>query len=259
MDKKNKTDELIIANRELASQNEEKDKRIAELTIANKELEQFVYIVSHDLREPLRTISIYMQVFEEDYSGLLDENARKYLNSAKIAANRMRILIKSLLNFSRLGHNSKLTFVDCRKLINDVIADLEPIIQASNTMIEVAEMPALNLYEPEMHRVFQNLISNAIKFRKKDTRPIIRIRSEKMNGKWKFSVNDNGIGIDPANFEHIFVIFQRVHSNEEEYKGTGIGLASCKKIIQLHKGEIWVESTLGQGTTINFTIPNLTG
>jgi light-regulated signal transduction histidine kinase (bacteriophytochrome) len=258
MDKKNKTDELIIANRELASQYEEKDKRIAELIIANKELEQFVYIISHDLREPLRTISIYMQVFEEDYSGLLDENARKYLNSVNIAANRMRILIKSLLDFSRLGHNSKLTWVDCRKLIDDVIADLEPMIQASNTMIEVLEMPVLNLYEPEMRRVFQNLISNAIKFRKKDTRPIIQIRSEKMNEKWKFSVNDNGIGINPANFEHIFVMFQRVHSNEEEYEGTGIGLASCKKIIQLHKGEIWVESTLGQGTTIHFTIPALT-
>jgi light-regulated signal transduction histidine kinase (bacteriophytochrome) len=169
----------------------------------------------------------------------------------------MSILIKSLLDFSRLGHNIKLTYVDCKKLINDVIADLETLIKTSKAVIKVSEMPELNVYETEIREVFQNLITNAIKFQKKGLKPKIQIRSEKIKEKWKFSVSDNGIGIAPAHFERVFVIFQRLHPNEEIYDGNGIGLANCKKIVQLHQGEIWVESKLGLGSTFYFTIPNL--
>jgi PAS domain S-box-containing protein len=234
------------------------ERKLQEATLKkqNKELEQFAYITSHDLQEPLRTVSNYMQVFEEDYVGLLDDKARKYLYSVNNATKRMSLLVKSLLDFSRLGINKKITHVDCKKLIDDVIADLDTVIKTSNANIEVTEMPQLNVYETEIRQVFQNLITNAIKFRKKDTQPKIKIGSEKLNEKWKFSISDDGIGIAPIYFERVFDIFQRLHTNEE-YEGSGIGLANCKKIIQLHQGEIWVESNQGQGSTFYFTISNL--
>ena len=248
--------ELIIANEELAFQNEEKEKRAAELTIANKELEQLTYITSHDLQQPLRTISNYMQVFEEDYLERLDDNARNYIRSVNNAAKRMSILIQALLDFSRLGRNKKLTHVDCKKLITNVIADLQMMISNANAIISVGEMPALNVYEIEIGQLFQNLITNAIKFQQKDTSPQIQIRAKKKGEKWQFSVSDNGIGIDPAHYDRIFDIFQRLH-NSNEYEGNGIGLANCKKIVELHQGEIWIESSPGEGTIFNFTIPHL--
>jgi len=253
-EKEKRAAELIIANRKLAFQNKEKEKRANELVIANKELEQFAYIASHDLREPLRTVSNYMHVFEEDYLDLLDDKALNYLHVVNNSTKRMSILIKSLLDFSRLGHNLKSTNVDFKRLIEDVIADLETLIKTSKTIIEVSEMPELNVYEAEIREVFQNLITNAIKFRRKGVGPKIQIISKKINEYWKFSVSDNGIGVESAHFERIFIIFQRLHTNEE-YEGNGIGLANCKKIVQLHLGKIWVESNLGQGSTFHFTIP----
>ncbi len=249
--------ELTIANKELVFQNGEKERRASELLFANKELEQFAYIASHDLQEPLRTVSNYMQVFEEDYIELLDDNARGYLSSVNSATKRMSVLIKSLLDFSRLGYNKKLVFVDANELIREVLADLGTMVKTTNAIIEVEEMPHLYLYEIEMRQVFQNLITNAIKFHKKETQPLILIRSEKINAIWRFSVSDMGIGIAPAHFERIFDLFQRLRTNEK-IEGSGIGLANCKKIIQLHGGEIWVESKPQQGTTFYFTIPNLT-
>lgn len=256
-EKEKRAQELIVANKELAFQNEEKERRAVELTIANKNLEQFVYIASHDLQEPLRTISNYIQVLEEDYLALFDDNAREYLLVIKDASKRMSILISSFLDFSQLGRNINLKEVDCNNLIAEVITDLKMIIKTSNAVIEVTEMPKLNLYEHEIRQLFQNLILNAIQFQKKDSQPNIQIRSERINEKWKFSVTDNGIGIATAHFEKIFEIFQRLNSNAD-YKGIGIGLANCKKIVQMHQGEIWVESNLGKGTTFNFTIPNIT-
>lgn len=255
-EKEKRAAELIIANKELQFQNEEKEKRAAELTMVNKELEQFAYIASHDLQGPLRTVSNYMQIFQEDYGEILDENAHKYLCSVNSAVERMRILIKSLLDFSRLGHNRKLTNVDCKDLIDDVIEDLQTTIKISNAVIKVSEMPKLNLYETEFRQLFQNLISNAIKFQKKDSQPKIQINSERMNGKWKFSIMDNGIGITSDNFVRIFDIFQRLHTREE-FEGNGIGLANCKKIVHLHHGEIWVDSVAEQGSIFNFTVHDL--
>jgi len=229
-----------------------------ELEIKNKELEQFAYIASHDLQEPLRTVSNYMQIFEEDYLKLLDDKARHYLHSVNSATKRMSTLIKALLDYSRLGHNATLTCVDSKKLVEEVLADLENLIKTTNTVIEVAELPKLNVYETELREVFQNLITNAIKFHKKGNQPKIQISSAKINEKWQFSVSDNGIGIAPENFERIFDLFQRLRAIEgEEYEGNGIGLAHCKKIIQMHQGELWVESQLGQGTTFYFTIPTV--
>lgn len=231
-------------------------KKQIELEIKNKELEQFAYVASHDLQEPLRTVSNYMQIFEEDYLELLDDNARKYIHSVNNATQRMSMLVKALLDYSRLGRDRKLAYVDCKKLVNDVISDLQTMIKNSNAIIDVSEMPRLNLYEIEIGQLFQNLISNAIKFQKKNNKPEVHIFSKKADEKWQFSVRDNGIGIAPGHFERIFDIFQRLH-NTTEYEGNGIGLANCKKIVELHQGEIWVESTLGKGTTFNFTIPHL--
>jgi light-regulated signal transduction histidine kinase (bacteriophytochrome) len=256
-EKQKRADELIIANKELAFQNEEKEKRAVELIIVNNELKQFAYIASHELQEPLRTISNYMQVFEEDYYARLDENALKYIHQVKNSTRRMSILINSLLEFSRLGNNKELTYVDCSQLIDEVISDLDIKIKTSKAIIEVTEMPKLNLYETEIHQLFQNLILNSIKFQDKDTQPIIQIRSEKINEKWKFSISDNGIGIPREHFDRVFDIFQRLHNNEEMYIGSGIGLAYCKKIVQLHHGEIWIESNNNQGVTFHFTIPKL--
>ena len=250
--------ETAKGNMVLASIIDITERKIQEATLRkqNKELEQFAYIASHDLQEPLRTVSNYMRVFEEEYADLLDDNARRYIQSVDNATKRMSILVKSLLDFSRLGINKKLVYVDCKKLVDEVIADLDTMIKASKAIIEVAEMPYMNVYETEMRQVFQNLITNAIKFQKKDIQPNIKISSEKMNEKYKFSVSDNGIGIAPVHFERVFDIFQRLHTNEK-YEGNGIGLANCKKIVQLHEGEIWIESIQEEGTVFHFTIPNL--
>ena len=255
-EKEKRATELAAANIELAFQNEEKEKRAAELVFANKELQQFAYVASHDLQEPLRTVSNYMQVFEEDYLNLLDDKAGKYLHSVNSAIKRMGLLIKSLLEFARLGHNKILTYVDCKDLIDEVCADLESIIKKSGAMISVTEMPKINVYETELRQVFQNLITNAIKFTKKDIEPEIHIAAEHLNDRWKFSVKDNGIGIDPIHFQRVFEIFQRLET-KDRYEGNGIGLANCQKIIQLHNGEIWFESIPGEGTTFCFTIPKL--
>ena len=255
-EKEKRAAELAIANRELVVQNSEKEKRAAELLIANKELTQFSFIASHDLQEPLRTVANYMQVFEEDYVHLLDDNARNYLQSVTSAVKRMSILIRALLDFSRLGRDTKLSFVDCQALVQVVLSDLQTMIRTSNADIEVFEMPHLNVYEVEIRQVFQNLIVNAIKFRRQDSRPRIEIRSEKVAAGWQFSVADNGIGIDPAHFDRIFDIFQRLHTNEE-YEGSGIGLSNCKKIVESHQGTIRVESSPQRGSTFYFTIPSL--
>ena len=248
--------ELAIANRELVVQNIEKEKRAAELLVANKRLMQFSFIASHELQEPLRTVANYMQVFEEDYVDLLDDNARTYLRSVNSAVKRMSMLVKSLLDFSRLGHNTQPLLVDFGALVQLVIADLQTMICTSNADIEVFAMPLLNAYDVEIRQVFQNLIVNAIKFRSATHRPRIEIRSEQIADGWQFSVSDNGIGIDPVHFERIFDIFQRLHTNEQ-YEGNGIGLSTCKKIIESHHGTMRVESTLQLGSTFYFTIPTL--
>ena len=239
-------------------QSEEKDRQSAELISVNNELKQFAYISSHQLQHPLRTIKNFVQIFEEDFSGKLDENAIRNLNIIKESTERMNSLIISLSDYSRLGQNKELSMVDIKRLIDNVLADLHNLLELSDPVIEVTEMPVLNAYEVELGQVFQNLIVNAIKFRRKETRLVIKISSEQVNGKWRFSVSDNGIGIAPEQFPKLFSMFYRLHSDEKEYEGKGIGLAFCKKIIELHNGEIWVESNEKEGVTFYFTITSLT-
>jgi PAS domain S-box-containing protein len=231
-------------------------KRQVELEIKNKELEQFAYVASHDLQEPLRTVSNYMQIFTEDYADQLDADALKYINAVNNATKRMSLLVRALLDFSRLGRDKRIAFVDLNKLISQVIADLQTTIETSGATVQVGKMPSLNAYEIEMRQLFQNLLTNAIKFRKKDTPPNVWISAKKVDERWEFSVTDNGIGIASRHYNRIFAIFQRLHP-ADQFEGNGIGLANCKKIVELHQGEIWVESMVGKGSTFKFTIPPL--
>ncbi|MCW3075404.1 MAG: sensor histidine kinase [Bacteroidetes bacterium] len=256
-EKGKRAEELIFVTAEHRIKSAEMDKKTSGLQLANKELEQFAYIASHDLQQPLRTVSNYMGLLEKKFLDQLDSDAQKYLFTVKDATKRMSALIKSLLTFSLLGHDQKLSNVSCTKVIDDVRHDLDTLIKETNTKIEVAEMPTLNIYEAEMRQLFQNLISNSIRFQKKGSQPLINISSEKTESNWTFIVKDNGIGIKESYFEKIFDIFQRLHGNEE-YEGSGIGLANCKKIVLLHKGKIWLESVVGEGTSFYFTIPSLT-
>jgi PAS domain S-box-containing protein len=227
--------------------------QLAELTVKNKDLEQFNYIASHDLQEPLRTVANFAEMIREDYPGQVDGNIKFYLDTINAATNRMSILIRSLLDFSKIGRGRQLTIVDCNTMVSDVVADLASLIKKSRAKITVDELPTINAYDTELRQVFQNLINNAIKFRKEDTLPEIHITATRLDDVYEFAVADNGIGINPRHFNKIFQIFQRLHK-EEEFSGHGIGLANCYKIIQLHEGKIWVESEYGKGSTFIFTI-----
>lgn len=230
--------------------------KVSELEIKNKELEQFTYIASHDLQEPLRTISNYIDVLREEYSGKLDAHASTYLNRINSATGRMQALVKGLLDYSRLGQERKLVYLDCKSLLKEVISDLQNLIQSTRTTISIEDLPALYVYETELRQLFQNMISNAIKFRKPYAIPEITIGCRQNRDVSEFFISDNGIGIDPKDSERIFHIFQRLHL-EGQYDGHGIGLANCKKIAELHGGNIRVESEVNKGTTFYITISNL--
>jgi PAS domain S-box-containing protein len=219
----------------------------------NKELEQFNYIASHDLQEPLRTVSNYIQILEEDFFDQLDPEAKSHLQTISRATLRMSVLVRTLLEFSRLGKNTKLVSLDCKEVVNNVVADLNSLIKTTGTTLRIEELPIIQAYETEFMQLFLNLINNAIKFRKKDLLPEIRIGSYiNAKGHYEFYVSDNGMGIEKKHFERIFQIFQRLNTDQET--GYGIGLANCKKIVEMHGGEIWVESDLEKGSTFRFTI-----
>lgn len=229
------------------------EKQNEALEFKNKELEQFAYVASHDLQEPLRVISGYVDLLNKRYKDQLDENADQFLDFITDATSRMRTLIKSLLDYSRLGRRREFIEVDCNELIKNVLLDLEVSIKESQASIETEKLPVIMGLEVELKQLLQNLINNAIKFGKEDCPPVIRITAHENTDEWHFSVQDNGIGIEPKYQERIFVIFQRLH-NREVYPGTGIGLAICKKVVELHGGNIWLESSKGEGTKFHFTI-----
>ena len=224
-----------------------------QLIISNNELGQFAYIASHDLQEPLKTITNYVGLFREEYKGEFDENANKYLGSVTKATTRMQVLIKDILDYSHIGHNKNASKINCNKILQDVLGNMDVSIKESNAKINVAKLPVINGYA-ELSYLFQNLISNAIKFRKSNFQVVIDIAAQDSDNEWLFSVADNGIGIDKVHYDRIFAIFQRLHT-QKEYTGTGIGLSHCKKIVELHGGRIWVESDLQKGSIFYFTIP----
>lgn len=228
--------------------------RTTELETKNKELEQFAYVASHDLQEPLRTISSFVDFLKEEYQGRLDENADNYLAYISQASERMRILIKDLLDYSRIGRKRIIQEVNCSEILADVLADLSSSIEETKAKVFVSGLlPVVTGYATELKQLFQNLIINSIKFHKENIPPEINIQGERINGGWQFSFKDNGIGIEKKHHERIFIIFQRLH-NRTEYEGSGIGLSHCKKIVDLHGGKLWVDSEPGTGSNFQFTI-----
>ncbi|HTR28504.1 MAG TPA: ATP-binding protein [Puia sp.] len=241
-------------NREANSSLERKVRqRTVELESKNKELEQFAYVASHDLQEPLRTISGFVELLQKEYRERLDGNGSKYLGYLSQGSDRMKTLIKDLLDYSRIGREKEAMMVDSRDTLSEVLADLDKTIRESGATIRAADLPVLRAYPTELKLLLQNLITNAIKFRSPDRQPEIRITAVSEPGWWKFVVSDNGIGIEPQFLERIFIIFQRLHSRTR-YEGSGIGLAHGKKIAELHGGRIWAESTPGEGSRFIFTV-----
>ncbi len=229
---------------------------LAELARSHAELEQFAYVASHDLQEPLRMISSYTQLLARRYQGRLDADADEFIAYAVDGANRMQRLINDLLTFARVGKRGKFEPADCAAALWQAINNLKAAIDASGADVTHDPLPTLMADRSQMVRLFQNLVGNSIKFHGEEP-PRIHISAEQKGQEWIFSVSDHGIGIDPQYAERIFAVFHRLHTREE-YPGTGIGLAVCKKIVEHHGGRIWVESELGKGSTFRFTIPGTT-
>jgi len=253
-----------LAKKKLTQTLEDKNKDIRSQSLLleskNKELEQFAYITSHDLKEPLTTISGLITLLVDDYGDKLDESGKMSLDYINESSVRMQNLIDALLEYSRLGKSKTHEFISTNTILKQITDDLGNIINRTNAEVTISDLPNINGSKIEIRLLFQNLISNALKFTKPNVNPKVYVNCEKITEPledkqfWKFSVEDNGIGIEDKHKEKIFAIFQRLHTREE-YEGTGIGLAHCKKIVESHGGKLWFESTLNEGSTFFFTIP----
>lgn len=219
----------------------------------NSELEQFTYITSHDLQEPLLTLMSFSDLLLEEYSESLDPEAKLYIEFINKSAIRMRALVTGLMEYARIGKRDEVKEIDCNQVIRDVLADLSIKIKNTKTKIVVENLPKIIGHETYIRLLFQNLISNAIKFNKEGVKPEIKIEGSETETEWEFSIEDNGIGIAEKYIDQVFIIFKRLN-NSSLYKGYGIGLAHCKKIVDIHSGEIQVKSKLGIGSTFSFTI-----
>lgn len=225
----------------------------ADLEQRNEELRQFAYAASHDLQEPLRMVGSFVQLLARRYEGKLDSDADEFIAFAVDGVGRMQDMIQALLEYSRVGMEGKaFTPTDCSAVLDRALVNLQTAIEASGAAVTHDPLPTVMADEMQLGQLLQNLISNGVKFRGEDP-PRVHVSAEQKGNQWVFSVRDNGIGIDPEHSDRIFSLFQRLHSREE-YPGTGVGLALCKKIVELHGGRIWVESQPGRGSTFYFTL-----
>jgi len=240
-------------------QMEERLKQItAEMQHSNTELEQFAYVISHDLQEPLRMVSSYTQLLAKRYSNKLDSDADEFISYAVNGAKRMQTLLHDLLEYSRVGTRGKPFIpVNCEHVVEQAMANLKIAIEECNASVSYDVLPTVMGDEGQLVRLFQNLIGNALKFRR-DEAPLVNIVAKRRNNVVTFSIKDNGIGIDPQHRQSIFEIFRRLHTREE-YPGTGMGLAICKKIVERHGGHISVQSQPGQGSTFYFSVDTAGG
>jgi light-regulated signal transduction histidine kinase (bacteriophytochrome) len=233
---------------------EELKKLSEELARSNADLRQFAYAASHDLQEPLRVIIGFVNLLTKRYKGKLDEKATELIEYVVEGTERMQALIKDLLEYSQVGTRGKISKpTDCPLAIDKAVFNLQAAIEESGAIVTYDDLPPVMANSSQLTRLFQNLIGNAIKFRGKEA-PKVHISAERKEDEWIFLIRDNGIGIDPKDAERIFTVFQRLHTREE-YPGTGIGLAICKRIVERYGGRIWVESELGKGSTFYFKIP----
>jgi PAS domain S-box-containing protein len=239
---------------EMAEQARKIEAAAKELERSNKELEQFAYVASHDLQEPLRMVASYCQMLAKRYKGKLDSDADDFINFAVDGAKRMQELINDLLAYSRAGQKRReFAPTNCNSVVEATCQGLKAAVDEAGATVDVELLPTVMADSIQLGQVFQNLIGNALKFRG-ERAPVVRVRAERRTDDWLFSIADNGIGMAPEHSERIFLIFQRLH-NHSQYPGTGIGLAVVKKIIERHGGRIWVESTPGTGSTFLFTLP----
>jgi len=246
----------IISDITEHKQDEDELKRIMDdLARSNRELEQFAYVASHDLKEPLRMVTSYLRLLEKKYGERLDEKAGQYINFAVDGAERMDRLIDGLLRYSRItSRSADFVMVDTNAVFAEAVANLEQAIRESGAEVTRDGLPQVRGDEMQLMMLMQNLIGNALKYRKEGLPPWVHVTANREGREWVFAVRDNGIGIEPEHHARIFQIFQRLHT-QKEYPGTGIGLASCKKIVEHHHGRIWLESIPGEGSTFFFSIP----
>lgn len=231
---------------------EELNNKLADLT---KEINQFTYIVSHDLQAPLRTVTGFLELLEKRYGDKLDESAKQYIGYAVNGVLKMKNLIFGLLEYSRLSSAIKeFEKVDLNIVMQEVKEKFQTVIEEAGALVTVGHLPVVMADKAQMEQLLQHLLGNALKFRSAAV-PEIDITLKNENDFWRIAVKDNGIGIDPAFSEKVFIIFRRLHTDDAKYGGTGIGLAVCKKITELHGGTIWVESALDKGSTFYFTLP----
>jgi len=236
----------------IVRENEELKNKLAEVTM---EMNQFTYIVSHDLQAPLRSITGFIELLSKRYGDKLDDAARMYIDFAVKGTVKMKDLIFDLLEYSRLNTDTtELSEVDLALVVKEVMEKFAPLIKESGAKISIGHLPTVMAKKAQMEKLFHHLIDNSLKFRN-DSEPEISIDSKKENRFWKIAVKDNGIGIEPAYFEKIFIIFRRLYSDETKYSGRGLGLAACKKIVETHGGDIYVESEVDKGSTFSFTLP----
>ena len=239
--------QLQVQNKQLTNLNQE-------LVRSNQELEQFANVASHDLQEPLRMITSFSQLLAKRYSGQLDEEADNIISFVVDGAKRMDKLIQAILAYSHVSSQARaFESVNCEEVIDIALSNLQLTIQKTNAQITRNTLPIIFGDKTQLVQLFQNIIANGMKYQKEES-PVIHIEAETRQKDWLFSVKDNGIGIAPQYQKRIFQIFQRLHTRQE-YSGTGIGLAICKKIVDLHGGKIWVESVVGKGTSFLFTMP----
>jgi light-regulated signal transduction histidine kinase (bacteriophytochrome) len=234
---------------------EELARRADDLARSNADLEQFAYVASHDLQEPLRMVTSYCDLLQRRYAGKLDGDADDFIAYAVDGARRMQELVRGLLAYSRVGpHGKTLQPVDVGSVLSRALANLKVAIDESGAVVNRGKLPVVTADPTQLEHVLQNLIGNAIKFRRDDEPPRVHVRAVRRGEWWQLSVRDNGIGIDQQYSDKVFAIFQRLHGRGK-YPGTGLGLAIAKKIIERHGGRIWFESVPGEGSTFHFTLP----
>lgn len=251
----------IKISRQIQLQNEDLERtvtaRTKALKVSNDNLQEFAYVVSHDLKEPLRTISGFVAIIERRLrkKEQLEPELLEYIQLVINGTKQMDVLIQDLLTYSRLNIiEYKFSPTELSQVLKDVLDNLSAAVSETKAVLNVAQLPVIKAERSLMFQLFQNLISNAIKYRKNDVAPLVEVGFNESNNEWKFFVKDNGLGIPKEYFNTVFQAFKRLH-NKSEYEGTGVGLAICKKIVELHGGTIWIESEVNEGTTFFFTLP----
>lgn len=244
---------LALQQTQLKATSEQLRENLDSLKISYEELEQFSFIASHDLKTPLRSITSFTQLLEKKYEHILDEDAKVYLKFIVEGTNKMNNILNDLIDFSKTSNkNAHFSPTDLNDVVDTVLFNLQKNIEETKAVVVTQKLPVLHIYKTGMLHLFQNLLGNSLKFAKKDKAPEIKINAEKTDDYWMFTVQDNGLGLEEDFQQKAFQPFQRI--NNLEKPGTGMGLAICKKIVQIHGGDIWYKSKVGEGSSFNFTI-----